>query len=355
MPVAPLERSRSAASRALGWVDRVRLRGDPAVGHGGQDLVGEGVDDGRELGAGADAERGADDPLPPEGDRVEVEAGGSPGKAPDADDPAPDRGRGGNLGEEFAADVVEGDGDAGAVGGGEDGGGEVLGAGVDRDVRAGLGQHGPFLLARGGRDDLAGTERLGELDADQADRAGAAGDEDAVAGGEPGLGDQRVVLGDQPDGQGGGLLEAESLGNRYDEPWVAQRVVGEGAGGDAHDPGSGGQVRCERAAGLDHAGDLHSGGELPVGLARGPVGAVERVEVGTVEARGHHLDPQGAEPGGQVVLAELPGAGAGAADECAHVTSPRTRKGRGAGWCRAAEGRGRRRPSRAVRARRDRA
>ncbi|GAA14888.1 hypothetical protein GOALK_118_00060 [Gordonia alkanivorans NBRC 16433] len=136
--------------------------------------------------------------------------------------------------------MVEGDVGAGTTGRLEDGVRQIMGSRVDRDVGARVEQRRSYALRRGGGQHLSGAECLGQLDSDQADGAGAADDEDRVARREAGLRDKRIMLGDEPDGQGGCLGETEWFGNRNHQARVADRAIGEGADGDPHEPGPGG-------------------------------------------------------------------------------------------------------------------
>src|SRR5690606_42021057 len=81
-----------------------------------------------------------------------------------------------------AADHIENDIGARAIGHLAGAGDEILLAIIDRDIRAELHAGGAFLGAAGGDDD-SGAERLGELDGGRTDARGAAMDEHRFAGG----------------------------------------------------------------------------------------------------------------------------------------------------------------------------
>nr|KOY49735.1 hypothetical protein ISGA_08100 [Gordonia sp. NB41Y] len=129
-----------------------------------------------------------------------------------------------------------------------------------------------------------------------------------------------------PTGSEAASVKSRTVGDRDDQARIADRGVGEGADGDAHDRGARGQVRAQQAAVLDHPGHLHTRGERSVALGVGGIGALEGVEIGPVDPGGHHPDPERAELFGRCdVLADpvraLP------ADECTHgVTRFRRRR-----------------------------
>jgi hypothetical protein len=341
-----------------GRVDAIEMWGDSTVPNCRENLGDQRLDNVAELCPGTDAEGSADEFLSAEGDGVQVHLDRRAGEAPDTDDPSGDGSRGGQLAEQVAADMVEGDVRSVTVRRLEDGFGEVAGCGVDGDVCAGGHQGSMFVLGRGGGDHRARAERLGELDADEPDRAGAADDENAVAGGEAGLGNKRVVLGDEPDRQGRGLLEAEMIGDRDEHPRVTQRVVGEGARGDAHDSGPHRKIGSEQARPFDYPGNLHARGERAVALTGSGVGAVECVQVRTIDTGGHHLDPDRPQLLRTFDLLNSP-FGAVAADQRAHghgCVSPGSVRCRDRGRrCRSDAGPARRPPWRARRSRRGRA
>src|SRR5262249_33465772 len=148
------------------------------------------------------AEDGADDLQPTGEDGVELQLGAPAGDQADEQD-APAAGDAGQvLRDVAAADELEDDVGAAAGGGLEDGGREFSAVGPDGVLEAE--RPGPIQLVGGaGGADGGRAQRADELDRRGADAAPAGRDEDVLAGAKAGLGDERVVGGDERLGHGG--------------------------------------------------------------------------------------------------------------------------------------------------------
>lgn len=114
--------------------------------------------------------------------------------------------------QDVAADGLEDDVGAAAVGGGEDLVGPVLVAVVDGDVGAEFAREVELGLGTGGGDDLAGAESLGDLDGQVADAAGGRVDQDGLAGLEAAGFPDRVVRGLGRAGQEDAAAASRSCG-----------------------------------------------------------------------------------------------------------------------------------------------
>ncbi|TKW58872.1 hypothetical protein CTA1_8647 [Colletotrichum tanaceti] len=221
------------------------------------------------------------------------------------------------------ADVVDDDGEDVAAGAqvGDDVGRLVVDDVVGAEGAAQVG------LGRGARDGDVAADGLCDLDAESAGAAGAAVDEDLVAGLD--VGDDVLVGGEGGGAEGGGLLEVDRGGAgggdggdavAVGDGVLAQRALGGHGVEAADDEVSRGDVGDGGADGDGAAGEVHAGapGEGDDGL--GDEAEVRELVVGRVDARGDDLDEDlvGLEGGGggrrDGDEGEVPDEGAGGGD-----------------------------------------
>jgi hypothetical protein len=124
-------------------------------------------------------------------------------------------------------------------------------------------------------------------------------DQQPLAAGEPGLGEQRVVSGGEDLGHPAGLVPVHPRRHRHGHPLVDHGQLRlTAAGHDGHDPVVLGEALCPRSASHHLTGQLQAGdvGRSPRGrrIAAGPL-----EDVGPVEPGAPHPDE------------ELPGSGPG--------------------------------------------
>ena len=163
----------------------------------------------------------------------------------------------------------------------------------------------------------ARARHLAELDRGHADAAGAAVDEQALAGAQPGLREEGVVRGGEDLGHGPRGLPVELLGHRHRGALVDDRELGLAAAGDDRHHAVAGLEALHAGPALDDlAGQLEAGDVLR-GAGRRRVAALELVHVGAVE-------PGAADADEQVGVTRGPGRGA-----------PRRRSSRPGWWPRA--------------------
>ena len=143
--------------------------------------------------------------------------------------------------------------------------------------------------ARSAQDEA--PHRVGNLDGRRADAAGRGVHQNALAGGEPALGQQGVVGRDECLGNRRGLYKVEVGRNRHCHPLVRQNVLGlAAAGNDAEDSVS-------RLESTDRVGTqrIHLAGKLQPGdvcrsARRGGIMTPALQQIGPVQAAGAHPD-----------------------------------------------------------------
>ncbi len=155
---------------------------------------------------------------------------------------------------------------------------------VGGDLLAGV------LVADGGGD--AGAGHHAELDGGEPDAAGGAVDEQALADGQTGLGEERVVGGGERLGDAAGRGPVELLGDRHRRALVDDRELGlSAAGHDRHHAIARFEAAGAAAAGHDLARELEARDVGGCVRRRGIV-AGELHHVGAVEAGGADADEQ---------------------------------------------------------------
>ena len=141
-------------------------------------------------------------------------------------------------------------------------------------------------VADGGGD--ARARHLAELDGGHADAAGGAVDEQALAGAQPGLGEERVVGGGEDLGHAARGLPVELLGDRHRGALVDDRELGLAAAGDDRHHAVAGLEALDAGAALDDLARQLEAGDVLRRAGRRRVAALELHDVGAVEpgARG---------------------------------------------------------------------
>jgi hypothetical protein len=171
--------------------------------------------------------------------------------------------------------------------------GEALG--LDHVVGAELGHPvAQVRVAHAGGD--VGAGRRAELDAGGADPAGGALHEQALAGPQARLGEERVVGGGEDLRHAAGLREAQAVGDGHELALVHDGQLGlPAAADDRHHAVALGEALGSGPARRDLAGELEPGDVLRR-PGRGRVAARALVDVGTVEPGRMHADEDLAGP-----------------------------------------------------------
>ena len=219
----------------------------------------------------------------------EVELGLGPGADADHRDPAAGRERGEVARHVRAADELEHDVERAVLL-------EALGVdGVDVERVDALAQVG---VAHGGGD--ARARHLAELDRGHADAARGAVDEQALAGPQAGLGEERVVGGREDLGHAARGLPVELLGHRHGGALVDDRELGLAAAGDDRHHAVADLEALHARTALDHlAGQLEAGDVLRR-AGRRRIAALELLDVGAVEPGAAHAHEQVGVPGDRI-------------------------------------------------------
>ena len=128
-------------------------------------------------------------------------------------------------------------------------------------------------VADGGGD--ARARHLAELDGGHADAAGGAVDEQALAGAQPGLGEERVVGGGEDLGHAAGGLPLELLGHRHRGALVDDRELGLAAARDDRHHAVAGLEALDAGAALDDLARQLEAGDVLRRAGRRRVAALE--------------------------------------------------------------------------------
>ena len=147
------------------------------------------------------------------------------------------------------------------------------------------------VLVADGRGDARAGHRA-ELDGGHADAAGRAVDQQPLADGQPGLGEQRVVGGGEDLGDAARRGPVELVRDRHRGALVHDRELGLAAAGDDRHHAVAGLEASDAAAALDDlAGQLEAGDVRGRARRRGVV-AGDLQHVGAVETGGADADEQ---------------------------------------------------------------